>query len=96
MISIRYDNRANKDLEVIYLTILEDKKNAAAEFINKIDNYIKLLETNPEMGKECRASGFNRDCRVLYYENYTILYKIHKEHISIKRVLSSKQNNKGN
>jgi len=96
MTSVRYDKQASRDLEKLYLIILEDKKSAADRFINKIDNYLSLLKTNPEMGKDCKESGFKRDCRVLYYKNYTILYKIYKTHISIKRVLSSKQNYKGN
>ncbi len=95
MISIKYDKRATQDLEELYLLILEDKKSVADNFIYKIDNYISLLKINPEMGKDCRESGFSRDCRVLYYKNYTILYKITKTHISIKRVMSSKQNYKG-
>ena len=96
MALIKYDKKATFDLESIYLLILKDKKNAADEFVNQIDKYISLLEENPEMGKDCKESGFNRDCRVLYYKNYTILYKIYKTHISINRILSSKQNNKGN
>jgi len=96
MILIKYDKKASQDLENIYLTILQDKKSVADRFVNKIDNYILLLKTNPKMGKDCKESGFNRDCRVLYYKNYTILYKINTTHISIKRILSSKQNNKGN
>ena len=96
MISIKYDKKATLDLEEIYLTILKDKKSAADSFVNKIDSYILLLKTNPEMGKDCKESGFNRDCRVLYYKNYTILYKIYENHISIKRILNSKQNYKGN
>ena len=95
MISIRYSKNAEIDLENIYNIIVKDKKRAADNFINEIDRYISLLETMPEMGKDCRKSGFNRDCRVLYYKNYTILYKINKTHISIKRILSSKQNYKG-
>ena len=95
MTSIKYDKKATSDLEKIYLLILKDKKSAADNFVNKIDKYLSLLLTSPEMGKDCKESGFNRDCRVLYYKNYTILYKIYKTHISIKRVLNSKQNYKG-
>lgn len=96
MISIRYNKQAQNDLENIYETIAKDKKMAADSFVNKIDTYIKLLSTTPEMGKECKKSGIERDCRVIYYKNYTILYKIYKTHVSIKRVISSKQNIKEN
>ena len=47
------------------------------------------------MGKDCKESGFKRDCRVLYYKNYTILYKVNINHITIKRVINTKQNYKG-
>ena len=95
MKKIKYSNISQKDLATIFIRIYADKPNIAKEYLSKIKNYIELLELNPEMGKDCKESGFNRDCRVLYYKNYTILYKNLKTHISIKRVLSSKQNNKG-
>ena len=96
MISIRLDTKALKDLEQIFYIISLDKPMAASAYVEKIRDYIKLLSITPEMGKDCKESGFNRECRVLYYKNYTILYKIYKTHISIKRVLSSKQKIKGN
>ena len=95
MIYIRLDKKALDDLEDIFKVIALDKPMAANEYIEKLRKYINLLSITPEMGKDCRKSGFNRDCRVLFYKNYTILYKIYKTHISIKRVLSSKQNYKG-
>ncbi len=95
MTLIKLDKSALKDLEYIFKRINEDKPSIANEYIEKIRSYIKLLETNPEMGKDCKESGFNRDCRVLFYGNYTILYKINKTQISIKRVINTKQNYKG-
>ena len=95
MILIKYSKQSQIDLENIYNLILKDKKSAADNFINKIDYYLSLLKTSPEMGKDCKESGFNRDCRVLYYKNYTILYKLYQTHITIIRVLNSKQNYKG-
>lgn len=95
MTLVRLDKLALKDLESIFKIISQDKLTAANEYIEKIRSYIKLLENNPEMGKDCKASGFKRDCRVLFYGNYTILYKMNKTHISIKRVINTKQNYKG-
>jgi plasmid stabilization system protein ParE len=95
MTYIKLDKKALDDLEDIFKVIALDKPMAANAYIEKLRNYIKLLSITPEMGKECRKSGFKRDCRVLYYKNYAILYKINKTHISIKRVLNSKQNYKG-
>ncbi len=95
MTFIKYSKKSQKDLESIYCLIAEDKKRAADEFLNSIESYILLLKTNPEMGIECREKGFNRDCRVLFYGNYTILYKITNTHIAIQRVINTKQNYKG-
>ena len=96
MIKIKYLKASQNDLADIFTLIYKDKPNSAKEYLLKIKKYIELLEENPEMGKDCKESGFHRDCRVLYYKNYTILYTINKTYISIKRILSSKQNNKGN
>ena len=95
MKKIKYSIASEKDLANIFIIIYQDKQNVAKEYLLKIKDYIELLKTSPEMGKNCIESGFNRDCRVVYYKNYTILYKIYKTHISIKRVLNSKQNYKG-
>ena len=95
MTKVKYTKKSQNDLESIFMLIYQDKPNSAKEYLLKIKNYINLLELNSEMGKDCKESGFNRECRVLYYKNYTILYKITKTHISVKRVLSSKQNYKG-
>jgi plasmid stabilization system protein ParE len=87
MLLIRYTKRAVADLENIYLIIAQDKKSVVASFVNKIDAYILLLKTNPKMGK---------DCRVLFYDSYAIFYKIYKNHISVQRIINTKQNyNKG-
>ncbi len=95
MISIRYNKKAKDDLENIYLTIRKDKKSVADEFIGKIDEYILLLSSNPKMGKECRYKGLKQDCRVLFFKSYMIVYGLYKTHISIKRIINTKQNYKG-
>ena len=95
MKKIKYTKTSQKDLAKIFVIIYTDKPLSAKEYLLKIKEYIELLEMNPEMGKDCKESGFNRDCRVLYYRNYTILYKINKTHISVKRIINTKQNYKG-
>ena len=96
MTLIKYSKRALADLESIYLTIFKDKKSVADNFINKIDNYIALLESNPFMGKDCRKKGFKKDCRVIIYDaHYMIFYKITTQYITIQRVVNTKQNYKG-
>jgi len=95
MILIKYDKNAINDLDNIYLTIAKDKVSVAKKFVNDVDEYILLLKTNPEMGIECKNKGIEQECRVLIYGNYMILYKIHKNYISIKRIINTKQNYKG-
>ena len=92
---IKIDKKAKKDLDIIFEIIYADKPNAAKTYLKKILSYIQLLKQSPEMGKRCQESGFKRECRVLYYKNYTILYKVYKTHISIKRIINTKQNYKG-
>ena len=95
MIKIKTNKTAEKDLDNIFNNIAKDKPNSATEYVAEILNFILLLKTNPEMGIDCRKKGLNRDCRVLFYKNYMIQYKIYKNQISIKRVINTKQNYKG-
>ena len=95
MLSIRVSKKAKTDLDEIFNLILLDKPMVAKEYIAKLLEYMQLLKLNPEMGIDCKQKGFNRDCRVLYYGNYTILYRVAISHISIQRVINTKQNYKG-
>jgi len=80
MLSIKYTKSAKKDLEDIYLYILQDSKQYADRFINDIEQHISLLINNPYLGKECRYKNIFADCRVLFYKYYLILYKINKDY----------------
>ena len=96
MISIKYNKKALEDLDSIYINIAKDKKSVADSFINKIDNFISLLKANPFMGKDCHEKGLKKECRVLVYDkHYMIVYKVYTRHISIQRILNTKQNYKG-
>ena len=95
MILIKYTKIAQKDLVKVFTVIYNDKQNTAKEYLVKMKKNIELLSYNPEMGVDCKKKSFKGDCRVLYYENYMILYKIYKNYISIKRVINTKQNYKG-
>jgi len=95
MKKIKYTKTSQNDLAKIFILIYADKPVSAKEYLLKIKEYIELLEINPQMGLDCKEKGYNRDCRVLFYGNYTILYKINKTHISIQRVINTKQNYKG-
>lgn len=92
MLKIRYTKKAKDDLDAVFASIFEDKQDVAVVYIYKIKEFMRLLETNPLMGIECKYKGFHRDCRVLIFENYFIQYKVFDEYVSIIRVVNTKQN----
>ncbi|MFA6196963.1 MAG: type II toxin-antitoxin system RelE/ParE family toxin [Sulfurimonas sp.] len=92
MLKIRYTKRAKNDLDCIFANIFQDKQHIAVEYIYKIREFISLLQSNPLMGIECKYKGFNRDCRVLIFDNHLIQYKVFDDYVSIIRIRNSKQN----
>lgn len=94
MLEIKYTKKSYKDLEKLFQTIFSDKPTIAFEYINKLKNYIKLLETNPYMGVDCKKKGIKIDCKILIFENYNIYYKIEKDYIRILKILNSRQKQK--
>ncbi len=92
MLQIRYTQKAKGDLDAIFANIFQDKQSVAVAYIYKIKEFITLLQSNPFIGIECRHKGFNRDCRVLIFENYLIQYKVFDDYVSIIRIRNSKQN----
>ena len=96
MIKIKYTKNANKDLDKIFITIYKDKPTSAKEYLLKMKAYVELLGTNPFMGQDCHEKGLKKECRVLVYDkHYMIVYKVYTRHISIQRILNTKQNYKG-
>ena len=96
MTTIKYTKNANKDLDNIFINIYKDKPQSAKEYLLKMKAYVELLGINPFMGKDCRQKGFKKDCRVIIYDaHYMIFYKITTQHITIQRVVNTKQNYKG-
>lgn len=94
MLEIRYTKKSYKDLEKLFQTIFSDKPTVALEYVNKLKNYIRLLETNPYMGVECKKKDIKIDCKILIFENYNIYYKIEKDYIKILKILNSRQKQK--
>ena len=92
MLQIRYTQKAKNDLEAVFANIFQDKQDSAVAYIYKIREFITFLQSNPSMGIECKYKGFNRDCRVLIFENYLIQYKVFDDYVSIIRIRNSKQN----
>ncbi|MEA3554822.1 MAG: type II toxin-antitoxin system RelE/ParE family toxin [Campylobacterota bacterium] len=94
MHNLKYSKLAKEDLFNILEVITNDKPMSALEYISKLKSYIELLQSNPQMGIECKNKSINQNCRILIYGNYLIFYKIQNNNIDIVRVLSSRTNYK--
>ena len=92
MHNIKYTALAKEDLFNIFEIISQDKPTVAVEYINKLEVYIELLESNPKMDVECENKNIKEDCRILIYENYLIFYRIIESDIHILRLINSKMN----
>jgi len=90
MYKILYKELAQEDLFSIFDTIAENSPTLALEYIDKLENTINLLSTNPLLGLECKRKNIHRECRVLIFENYLIFYQVLEQEILIIRVLHSK------
>lgn len=90
MLEIRYSKLAEQDLYSIFKIISEDKPSVAVEYIDKLEETIGLLSTNPKLGIECKNKNIDKDCRILIFENYLIFYKIDDSAIHIGRILNSR------
>lgn len=91
MYNLEYRRLAKEDLFNIFDTITKDAPTVALEYIDKLENIIGLLVSNPMMGVECKRKNINRSCRVLIFEAYLIFYEILENRIIVIRILSSKQ-----
>jgi len=93
MYSISYTQLAEEDLFELFELIAEDKPTIAVKYITKLEKYIELLQTNPQLGLECKNKNINKDCRILIYDDYLIFYTINNDdNILIIRILNSKIN----
>lgn len=90
MYKIVYKELAYEDLVSIFDTIAKDSSNLALEYIDKLEETIDLLSTNPLLGVECKRKNIHRECRVLIVENYLIFYQLLEQEIVILRILHSR------
>lgn len=90
MYKIVYKELAYEDLVSIFDTIAKDSPNLALEYLDKLEETIDLLSTNPLLGVECKRKNIHRECRVLIVENYLIFYQLLEQEIVILRILHSR------
>lgn len=94
MHKISYSNQAITDLEeaISYIS-LESKSNAKA-YLDRYNQKIELLRTNPKIGTYCKNKNINMECRILLFESHIIIYKIleEKKEIFIIRIFHTSRN----
>jgi toxin ParE1/3/4 len=91
---IRYTRDAVDDLDSIFDYISDDKRDAAAGMLERIENTILKLADNPRMGAVLPTndlslveSGYRR----IVVKPYIVFYRIGKGEIFIARVLHCRQ-----
>jgi plasmid stabilization system protein ParE len=92
MHKLQYSELAVQDLFNIFENIAKDKPNSAVDYISKLEEYIELLENNPNMGVDCKIKNINQNCQILIYEKYLIFYRVKESIVLIGRILHSSVN----
>lgn len=94
MLQIKYTKQAEIDLDTIFHNIFKDKPSVAVEYVNKMREFIRLLQLNPYLGFDCKKKNIKKDCRILVFDSYNIYYNITKKSIKIGKIKNSRQNTK--
>ena len=85
---VRYLKTAEQDLYSIFEYIKKDRVNTAQKLLKKLNDTIKKLEKNPELGR-IPADIFlkTKGYRMLLIDKYIVFYKIKKKSILIYRII---------
>ncbi|MCP5102821.1 MAG: type II toxin-antitoxin system RelE/ParE family toxin [bacterium] len=87
---IRYLKTAECDLYGIFDYISQDNPSAAANLLEKIDNSISLLSSNPYLGvipKDTRLR--DKGYRMLIVEKYLVFYIVKDKTVQVRRIIHS-------
>lgn len=68
----------------------EDTNEVAKSYINKLVDYVDILETMPEMGKKIEYIISNYPVRQMIYKSHRIIYSIKENDVVILAVLHTK------
>lgn len=86
--SIRYLKTAESDLYEIFDYIKRDNPSAASALLEKIDEAINRLATNPYLGRTSKDIRLkNKGYRMLVIEKYLVFYIVKSKTIQIRRIL---------
>jgi toxin ParE1/3/4 len=80
---VNWTEAALEDLEAIQAYIAKDSNFYARQFIERIFDAAKKLETFPEIGRRVPEAEERIDVRELIFRGYRIIYFIQPESISI-------------
>lgn len=89
---VNWTEPALEDLEAIQAYIAKDSSFYARQFIERIFDAAKTLETFPEIGRRVPEAEERIDVRELIFQGYRIIYFIQPESISIIAVIHGLQN----
>jgi plasmid stabilization system protein ParE len=90
MLKIKYRELAEADLDAIFEAVVIDYPTQAFEYIDKLQQTIQLLSTNPYLGVECHTKNIDNNCRVLIFQNYLIIYEVTADSIIVARILNTR------
>lgn len=68
----------------------EDTNKVAKSYINKLVDYVDILETMPEIGKKLEYIISEYSVRQMIYKNHRIIYNIKENDVVILAVLHTK------
>ncbi len=85
---IRYLSTAENDLDDIFNYIMRDNPSAAVSLLEKFDQSISQLATNPEIGvipKDARLKKLGY--RILIIGKYLVFYVVKTNTVQIRRII---------
>jgi toxin ParE1/3/4 len=93
MPSIYYAEAALQDLDEIWRYFAQGSPTRASEFVQELDEVLKLLVDFPYMGRERKE--WKEGLRSLNHQKYVIVYSILEEDVVIERVVHGSRDIEG-
>lgn len=91
--AIRYLPVAIDDLLSIFDWIAADNRSKAASFLDSLDERIRILSSNPRIGRVPRQEDLKRlGYHVMVIDSYLVFYVIRGSTVEIHRVLHGSRN----
>jgi plasmid stabilization system protein ParE len=91
--AVRYLPAAIDDLLSIFDWIAADNRSKAASFLDSLDERIRILSSNPRIGRVPRQEDLKRlGYHVMVIDSYLVFYIIRGSTVEIHRVLHGSRN----